>query len=253
MQSILSDREESQLTEVSQTHGWCGTERGPSTCPAQPSTWHMESPQQASWWGLEHFQWQRAHHLQSKFFIAAYLEPRSITQKLPTLILVLPPAWPEFSGLAVIPHSTSGAGATETEIKRGSQADTCESGLTLGLPEKLVTDGLGPRTDLWLFLTFWLLLTVWILIGLLKSNSTLIFQLNLSCCWLCSGIAGPNPALFCSYRASWSLTTPARCRLLCHLMTLTHLCLCVNLKAHILDRHRRAKTHDLVSGKSAGP
>ena len=125
--------------------------------------------------------------------------------------------------------------------------------LNSGPSRELVTDGLGPRTDLWLFLTFWLLLTVWILSGLLKSDSTLSFQLNLSCCWLCSGITGPNPALFCSYRASWSLTTPARCRLLCHLMTLTHLCLCVNLKAHILDRDRHAKTHDLVSGKLAGP
>lgn len=129
-------------------------------------------------------------------------------------------------------------------------------GLTLGLPEKLVTDRPGPRTDLWLFLTFWLQLTVWILIGLLKSDSTLSFQFDLSFCWLYSGITGPNPALFCSYRGSWSLTVPVRSRLLCHLMTglsLTHSCLCVNLKAHILDRHRHSKTHDLVSGKLAGP
>ena len=75
-------------------------------------------------------------------------------------------------------------------------------GLTLGLPEKLVTDRPGPRTDLWLFLTFWLQLTVWILIGLLKSDSTLSFQLDLSFYWLYSGITGPNPALFCSYRGS---------------------------------------------------
>lgn len=40
---------------------------------------------------------------QKQLFTAAYLEPRSITQKLLTLILVLLPAWPESSGLAVIP------------------------------------------------------------------------------------------------------------------------------------------------------